>query len=201
MQVCMPSNPAQIFHMLRRQMLRPYRKPLIVMTPKNILRDPDASSELSEFTSGEFNNVIDEVDDLKTAEIKKIILCAGKLYYELVRARREHKITNSAIVRIEQLYPFPMEEIKQIINKYRGAREIVWTQEEPRNQGAWFYMQSRRHLKACIGDDHLLRYAGRTYAASPAAGSLHIHREQQKILIEDALGVREQALRSPLRAV
>ncbi len=201
MQVCMPSSPAQMFHMLRRQMLRPYRKPLIVMTPKNILRDPNASSDISEFTSGEFSNVIDEVDDLKPAEVNKIILCAGKLYYELLRARREQKIANAAIVRIEQLYPFPLEEIKQIINKYMGAREIVWAQEEPRNQGAWFYMQSRRHLKACLREDHQLRYAGRTYSASPAAGSLHIHREQQHVLIEDALGLREQVTRQPLRVV
>ena len=201
MQVCMPSTPAQMFHMLRRQMLRPYRKPLIVMTPKNILRDPSASSELSEFTTGKFNNVIDETDDLKPAEVKKIVLCAGKIYYELLKARREHKITNTAIVRIEQLYPFPSEEIKQVINKYAGANEIVWTQEEPRNQGAWFYMQSRRHLKACLREDHQLRYAGRTYSASSAAGSLHLHREQQTALIEDALGLREQVSHPPLRAV
>ena len=128
--------------------------------------------------------------------------CAqGKIYYELLKARREHKITNTAIVRIEQLYPFPSEEIKQVINKYAGANEIVWTQEEPRNQGAWFYMQSRRHLKACLREDHQLRYAGRTYSASSAAGSLHLHREQQTALIENALGLREQVSHPPLRAV
>lgn len=201
MQVCMPSTPAQMFHMLRRQMLRPYRKPLIVMTPKNILRDADAASQLSEFTDSEFINVIDEADDVNVAEVKKIILCAGKLYYELLRARREHKINNTVIIRIEQLYPFPEQEIRQVMNKYSGAREVVWTQEEPRNQGAWFYMQSRRHLKACLREDHQLRYAGRTYAASPAVGSLYLHREQQKALIDDALGLREQILRPPLRAV
>jgi len=201
MQVCMPSTPAQMFHMLRRQMLRPYRKPLIVMTPKNILRDADAASQLSEFTDSEFINVIDEADDVNVAEVKKIILCAGKLYYELLRARREHKINNTVIIRIEQLYPFPEQEIRQVMNKYSGAREVVWTQEEPRNQGAWFYMQSRRHLKACLREDHQLRYAGRTYAASPAVGSLYLHREQQKALIDDALGLCEQILRPPLRAV
>ncbi len=201
MQVCMPSTPAQIFHMLRRQMLRPYRKPLIVMTPKNILRDADATSQLCEFIDSEFINVIDEADDVSVAEVKKIILCAGKIYYELLRARREHKITNTVIIRVEQLYPFPAQEIRQVINKYSGAREVIWTQEEPRNQGAWFYMQSRRHLKACLRGDHQLRYAGRTYAASPAAGSLHLHREQQKALIDDALGLREQVSRPPLRAV
>ncbi len=201
MQVCMPSSPSQIFHMLRRQMLRPYRKPLIVMTPKNILRDPVASSPLHEFTEGQFNNVLDEVDDMNVAEVRKIIFCAGKLYYELIKARTEHKIRNAAIVRIEQLYPFPRDEVKQIIQKYSGAKELVWCQEEPRNQGAWFFVQSRRNMKACIGDTHQLRYAGRTYSASPAAGSLHIHREQQQALIEDALGLREQVSRQPLRAV
>jgi len=201
MQVCMPSSPSQVFHMLRRQMLRPYRKPLIVMTPKNILRDPVASSELHEFTEGEFNHVLDEVEDINAAEVKKIIFCAGKLYYELAKARREHKITNTAIVRIEQLYPFPHEEVKQIANKYSGAHEIVWCQEEPRNQGAWFFIHSRRNIKVCLHENQKLRYAGRTYSASPASGSLHIHREQQQALIEDALGLREQVSRSPLRAV
>ena len=171
------------------------------MTPKNILRDPNASSHLEELTSGGFSTLIDEVDDLKPAEVKKIILCSGKLYYELLHARREHKINSIAIVRIEQLYPFPLEEVKQLLSKYAGAQEIVWTQEEPRNQGAWYYMQSRRNLKSCMRDDHALRYAGRTYSASPAAGSLHIHREQQQALIEDALGLREQIARTPLRAV
>ncbi len=200
MQVCMPSSPAQIFHLLRRQMLRPYRKPLIVMTPKNILRDPFAASELSEFITGEFKYVIDEVDEIKPAEAKKLIFCSGKIYYELLRTRREHKITNAVIIRIEQLYPFPLDEVKQILNKYNGVREIVWTQEEPRNQGMWYYVQSRRNLNACIKEDQQLKYAGRTYSASPAAGSMHIHREQQQVLIEDALGLREQ-LAPPLRAV
>ncbi|MDH3608058.1 MAG: 2-oxoglutarate dehydrogenase E1 component [Gammaproteobacteria bacterium] len=201
MQVCMPSSPSQIFHMLRRQMLRPYRKPLIVMTPKNILRDPAASSELHEFTEGEFDNVLDEVEELNVAEVKKVIFCSGKLYYELIKARREHKISNSAIVRIEQLYPFPQDEVQQIIKKYSGAREIIWCQEEPRNQGAWFFVKSTRNIRACLSESHNLRYAGRNYSASPASGSLHIHREQQLALIEDALGLREQASRPPLRAV
>lgn len=201
MQVCMPSSSAQVFHMLRRQMLRPYRKPLIVMTPKNILRDPAASSELHEFTEGEFKNVIDEVDELNIAEVKKIIFCSGKLYYELLKARREHKITNRVIVRIEQLYPFPHQEVQTILNKYSGANEIIWCQEEPRNQGAWFFIKSARNIGECLNDHHKLRYAGRTYMAAPATGSLHIHREQQQALIEDALGLREQIARPPLRAV
>jgi len=201
MQVCMPSSPSQIFHMLRRQMLRPYRKPLIVMTPKNILRDPEASSELHEFTDGEFKPVLDEVEDLLPAEVTKIIFCAGKLYYELAKERSKHKIKNTAIVRIEQLYPFPDEELRKVINRYTGVRELVWCQEEPRNQGAWFFIKSRRNIKACIREDQELRYAGRTYSASPAAGSLHIHKEQQQALIEDALGLREQASRPPLATV
>ena len=201
MQVCMPSSPSQVFHMLRRQMVRPYRKPLIVMTPKNILRDPAASSELREFSEGEFSNIIDEVDELNNAEVKKIIFCAGKLYYEIVKTRREHKITNNAIVRIEQLYPFPHDEVQKILKKYSGANEIVWCQEEPRNQGAWSFIKSARNIGSCLGEKHKLRYAGRSYMAAPASGSLHIHREQQQALIEDALGLREQVSRPPLRAV
>ncbi len=201
-QVCMPSTPAQIFHLLRRQMIRPYRKPLIVMTPKNILRDVDASSQISEFSEGGFQVVIDAAENLKAKSVRKIIFCAGKLYYELLRACHEHKITDTAIVRIEQLYPFPQEEVKQIIGKYSAAREIIWTQEEPRNQGAWYYMQSRRHLKACLKKNQQLRYAGRSYSASPAAGSLQVHRRQQLALIHDALGISKQAVRGPsLRAV
>jgi len=201
MQVCMPSSPSQIFHMLRRQMLRPYRKPLIVMTPKNILRDPVASSELQEFVDGSFNYVLDEVEDIKPAEVKKIIFCAGKVYYEIAKARRENNIKNTAIVRIEQLYPFPHDEVKKVISKYSGANEIVWCQEEPRNQGAWFFIQSKRNMLACLKEKHNLSYAGRTYSASPASGSLHIHREQQQALIDDALGMREQISRPPLRIV
>lgn len=201
-QVCMPSTPAQIFHLLRRQMIRPYRKPLIVMTPKNILRDVDASSPICEFSDGGFQVVIDAAQNLKTKSVRKIILCAGKLYYELLRAYREHKITDTAIVRIEQLYPFPLEEVKQIMDKYSGVREIVWAQEEPRNQGAWYYMQSRRHLKACLKKNQQLRYAGRSYSASPAAGSLQVHRRQQLALINDALGISKPPVRKPsLRAV
>ena len=201
-QVCMPSTPAQIFHLLRRQMIRPYRKPLIVMTPKNILRDVDASSPISEFSEGGFQVVIDAAQNLKTKSVRKIILCAGKLYYELLRAYREHKITDTAIVRIEQLYPFPLEEVKQIMDKYSEVREIVWAQEEPRNQGAWYYMQSRRHLKACLKKNQQLRYAGRSYSASPAAGSLQVHRRQQLELINDALDISKPPVHKPsLRAV
>ncbi len=196
-QVCMPSKPAQVFHLLRRQILRPYRKPLIVMTPKNILRDPMASSELGEFTDGGFSYIIDEVDGLKVEEVRKIILCAGKLYYELLQVRREHKITDTAIVRIEQLYPFPLQEVKHLMDKYANADEVVWAQEEPRNQGAWRYMQSRRHLKLCLRNRHRLHYVGRPYSASPAAGSFSVHRGQQRALIEEALGLREPALRRP----
>ncbi len=201
MQVCMPSSPSQIFHMLRRQMLRPYRKPLIVMTPKNILRDPVASSELHEFAEGSFSPVLDEAEDLKVAEVSKIIFCSGKLYYEIAKTRREHKITNTAIVRIEQLYPFPHNDVKKIINKYSGVREIVWCQEEPRNQGAWFFIHTRHNIKTCLHKGQRIRYAGRPYSASPASGSLHIHREQQKALIEDALGLREQVSVPPLMTV
>ena len=202
LQVCMPSTPAQVFHLLRRQMIRPYRKPLIVMTPKNILRDVDAASQLREFTAAGFQPVIDDVDDLGVKDVTKIIFCAGKLYYELLRARRTQKAVKTAIVRIEQLYPFPLDEMKKVFQKYANVRTIVWTQEEPRNQGAWYYMQSRRHLTACLRENQQLRYAGRPYSASPAAGSLHVHRRQQLALVQDALGETEDVLHKPtLRAV
>ena len=134
-------------------------------------------------------------------QITTIILCAGKLYYELLKERQSQLITNTAIIRIEQLYPFPVEDLQQIISRYPAANQLVWAQEEPRNQGAWYYMQSKRTLKAVMHSGHTLRYAGRNYSASPAAGSLHIHREQQESLIKDALGLGDNANNTILRTI
>ena len=189
MQVCVPSTPAQMFHLLRRQMLRPYRRPLIVMTPKSLLRHRLANSPRGALTEGGFELLIDEVDPVEPARVTRLVLCAGKVYYDLVEQRREHGLDHVAIVRVEQLYPFPEDEIKAVIARYPKAHDICWTQEEPRNQGIWFFMLSRRHLAGLIGKHHRLSYAGRTYSASPAAGYLNVHLAEQRELVNTALAL------------
>jgi 2-oxoglutarate dehydrogenase E1 component len=185
MQVCVPSTPAQMFHMLRRQMVRPLRKPLIVMTPKSLLRHPLAVSRLEELGTGGFYPVIDEVDDLKASAVTRVVLCSGKVYFDLLKARREVKADSVAVVRVEQLYPFPSEEYEAILRKYSNAREIVWCQEEPQNQGSWY--QIRHRLQSKLGPEHELLYAGRAGAAAPATGITALHEQQQKNLVAAAL--------------
>ena len=185
MQICYPSTPAQMYHMIRRQMVRPYRKPLIVMTPKSLLRHKLSTSTLAELHSGEFQTVIPEIDKLVNKNVTRVVFCTGKVYFDLVEQFREQKIEHIAICRIEQLYPFPLEEVVKEVKRYRNAVEIVWCQEEPKNQGAWYQIQ--HHLRACIGKQHKLLYAGRDASASPAAGYLAIHREQQAKLVTAAL--------------
>jgi 2-oxoglutarate dehydrogenase E1 component len=185
MQVCVPSTPAQMFHLLRRQMVRDLRKPLIVMTPKSLLRHPLSVSRLEELSVGSFQNVIDEVDDLKDSAVTRIVLCSGKVYFDLLKARRESKIQSAAIVRLEQLYPFPSDEYEAILRRYSNAREIVWCQEEPQNQGSWY--QIRHRLQAKLGPRHELLYSGRAGAAAPATGIASLHEQQQKNLVNAAL--------------
>ena len=185
MQVCVPSTPAQMFHMLRRQMVRPLRKPLIVMTPKSLLRHPLSVSRLEELASGGFNTLIDEIDEAKPSSVTRIVLCSGKVYFDLLKTRREAKVESVAIVRLEQLYPFPSDEYEAIIRKYANAREIVWCQEEPQNQGAWY--QIRHRLQSKLSAKHELLYAGRAGAAAPATGIPALHEEQQKNLVTAAL--------------
>jgi 2-oxoglutarate dehydrogenase E1 component len=185
MQVCVPSTPAQMFHMLRRQMVRPLRKPLIVMTPKSLLRHPLAVSRLEELAAGAFNPVIDEIDELRPSAVTRIVLCSGKVYFDLLKARREAKADSVAVVRLEQLYPFPSEEYEAILRKYANAREIVWCQEEPQNQGGWY--QIRHRLQSKLGPKHELLYAGRAGAAAPATGISALHEQQQKNLVTAAL--------------
>ncbi len=185
MQVCVPSTPAQMFHMLRRQMVRPLRKPLIVMTPKSLLRHPLAVSRLEELGTGAFYPVIDEIDDLKASGVTRVVLCSGKVYFDLLKARREVKADSVAIVRLEQLYPFPSEEYEAILRKYSNAREIVWCQEEPQNQGSWY--QIRHRLQSKLGPQHELLYAGRAGAAAPATGISALHEQQQRNLVAAAL--------------
>jgi 2-oxoglutarate dehydrogenase E1 component len=199
MQVCVPSTPAQMFHMLRRQMVRPLRKPLIVMTPKSLLRHPLAVSRLEELGTGGFYPVIDEIDDLKASGVTRVVLCSGKVYFDLLKARREVKADSVAVVRLEQLYPFPSEEYEAILRKYSNAREIVWCQEEPQNQGSWY--QIRHRLQSKLGPQHELLYAGRAGAAAPATGIAALHEQQQKNLVAAALqGVPpEEASRQTMR--
>ena len=185
MQVCVPSTPAQMFHMIRRQMLRPYRKPLIVMTPKSLLRHKLSTSALAELYDGRFQNVIPEVDKITNKEVKRVVLCSGKVYFDLLEQRREDKIKDIAIIRVEQLYPFPRKEVIAQLKRYPNANEVVWCQEEPKNQGAWY--QIMHHIKRCIEDQHTVLYAGREASASPAAGYLAVHREQQTRLVNAAL--------------
>jgi len=185
MQVCVPSTPAQMFHMLRRQMKQPFRKPLIVMTPKSLLRHKLSVSPLEELTRGSFRMIIDEIDDIQPQNVTRVVFCAGKVYFDLLDSRRSDGIHNVAIVRIEQLYPFPIEEYAAVIRKYANAREIVWCQEEPQNQGAWY--QIRHRLQEPLSKDHLLLYAGRAPAAAPATGIPQMHNEQQQALVDAAL--------------
>jgi 2-oxoglutarate dehydrogenase E1 component len=185
MQVCVPSTPAQMFHMLRRQMVRSLRKPLIVMTPKSLLRHPLSVSRLEELGTGGFYSLIDEIDDLKPSAVTRIVLCSGKVYFDLLKSRRESKVDSVAVVRLEQLYPFPSEEYEAILRKYANAREIVWCQEEPQNQGGWY--QIRHRLQSKLGEQRELLYAGRAGAAAPATGISVLHEQQQKNLVAAAL--------------
>jgi 2-oxoglutarate dehydrogenase E1 component len=185
MQVCVPSTPAQMFHMLRRQMLRPLRKPLIVMTPKSLLRHPLSVSRLEELAGGGFYSVIDDIDDLRPSAVTRVVLCSGKVYFDLLKARRDAKADTVAVVRLEQLYPFPSDEYEAILRKYENAREIVWCQEEPQNQGSWY--QIRHRLQSKLGPLDELLYAGRAGAAAPATGISALHEQQQKNLVTAAL--------------
>lgn len=184
-QVCVPTTPAQIFHLLRRQMIRPYRTPLIVMTPKSLLRSKLAVSALKDLSEGEFQLVIPEVDPVTPADVTRVILCSGKVYYDLLVKRRENKIKNTAILRIEQLYPFPHDSLQAQLKLYKNAKDIIWCQEEPENQGAWY--TTRHRLEACLAKGQRLHYTGRHAAASPAAGYMKLHEKQQMELVQQAL--------------
>lgn len=184
-QVCTPTTPAQIFHLLRRQVLRKFRKPLIIMTPKSLLRHKLAISSLEDLTQGAFQNVIPEIDDLKTDKVTKIVLCCGKVYYDLLEKRRAKGLNRIAIIRIEQLYPFPKQDLVKEMKKFPHAKQIVWCQEEPQNQGAWF--ASQHHIEDCLQKNQSLSYAGREFAAAPAAGSSLLHMQEQEALVEQAL--------------
>jgi 2-oxoglutarate dehydrogenase E1 component len=183
MQVCYPSSPAQYFHVLRRQMKRKFRKPLILMTPKSMLRLKAAASPLAELTGGRFHEVMDD-QDADPARVQKVIFCSGKVFYELqdVRGKSEQG-DRVAIVRLEQFYPFHEEAVRQVCGRYRKAREWVWVQEESQNMGAWSFVEPR--LRALLEQE--IHYIGRDASASPATGSRAIHLREQKELLEAAI--------------
>lgn len=187
MQVCVPTTAAQIFHLLRRQMLMQCRRPLVIMTPKSLLRHPDAASDISDLTYGGFKMVIPEVDDIVSEKVKRVILCSGKVYYDLLEKRRTDKRVDVAIIRIEQLYPFPDALTRIQVNRYKNAKKFIWCQEEPMNQGAWY--SSQHHIRRAIGkNDHYLEYAGRPLLAAPAVGYMSSHKKQLCDLLNEAFG-------------
>jgi len=184
MQVVQPTTASQIFHVLRRQMVRNLRKPLIIMTPKSLLRNKDATSPLSEFTKGGFQTVIPDSKDLKADKVKRLIACSGKVYYDLAKKREEKGTDDVAIIRVEQLYPFPHKAFGAELKKYPNLVDVVWCQDEPQNQGAWFFVQHYIHENMQEGQK--LGYSGRAASASPAVGYSHLHQEQQKALVDGA---------------
>ena len=186
MQVCVPSSAAQIFHLLRRQMLRPFRKPLVVLTPKSLLRKKEASSPIQDLANGAFQSVIPDTSTVDEKGVKRIIACCGKVYYDLALKRTELQKADTAIIRIEQLYPFPHKQFAAELKRYPGAAEVLWCQEEPQNQGAWY--QTAHYLRENMREEQKLYYAGRPASASPAGGYAARHNERQKTLAEQAFG-------------
>ena len=199
LQVCYPTTPAQYFHLLRRQVKQEIIRPLIVMTPKSLLRLPAASSAMSELESGGFRPVIDDANITDRAKVKRIVICSGKVYYDLETARvsSPHVSKDSsptiagdvAVVRLEQFYPFPAEALKKIFASYPNAAEIVWTQEEPQNMGGWTFVEPR--LREILPETTTLQYMGRAASASPATGSYAIHNLEQEKLIRESLTISE----------
>jgi 2-oxoglutarate dehydrogenase E1 component len=185
MQICIPSTPAQMFHLLRRQMIRPFRKPLIIISPKSLLRHKESVSSLEDLANGEFQCIIPDAGLQNTQKVKRVVFCSGKVYFDLVAARREKGIEDIAIVRLEQLYPFPHDQFKVEIDRYKDAKEIVWCQEEPGNQGAWHRIQ--HYLQRQMLPHQKLSYALRPSSSSPAGGYLALHNQRQKAVVDAAL--------------
>jgi 2-oxoglutarate dehydrogenase E1 component len=187
-QVCTPTTPAQVFNMLRRQGIRPLRRPLVVMTPKSLLRHPLAVSSYEDMVDGVFHNLLDEIDDIDKATVDRVVLCGGKVYYDLLERRRKDELNNVAIIRVEQLYPFPHAELREMLAQYTQTKDFVWCQEEPRNQGAWYC--SSHNFSRSLPQGGTLTYAGRRASASPAVGYLSVHNKEQRALVEDALTIK-----------
>jgi 2-oxoglutarate dehydrogenase E1 component len=187
-QVCNLTTPAQYFHALRRQLHRKFRKPLIIMSPKSLLRHKLAVSRLPDLTQGTFQTVLPEIDDIDPQKVRRLLFCSGRLYYTLLSARRERDIADIPIVRVEQLYPCPYEELQQVVRTYPNIDEVIWVQEEPWNMGAWHFM--RRRLRRVLPESIPIEYAGRREAASPAVGSYKKHLQEETDLVNIALGRR-----------
>jgi len=190
MQVCVPTTPAQMFHLLRRQMLRNCRKPLVVMTPKSLLRHKECTSSLDDLASGYYKRVLAEVDQIDPGNVKHIILCSGKVYYELLTERRVKKRNDVAIIRLEQLYPFPGPELNEVLECYSKTSDLVWVQEEPKNQGAWDFVKPR--IPAMLNKAWDLYYVGRESSSAPAVGSAKLHGVQQRDLINRAINFNRE---------
>jgi len=190
-QVCVPSTPAQMFHMLRRQQVRAFRKPLVVMTPKSLLRHKMSVSPLDELSSGCFELIIPEIEAIVPKKTRRLVFCSGKVYFDLLEAREVHGIDDIAIIRIEQLYPFPIAQYAELLGSYDHVKEIIWCQEEPLNQGAWYQIKHR--LQEPLQEHQQLYYAGRPGAAAPASGIFKIHLQQQQALVEAALDIKSEA--------
>ncbi|PCJ88073.1 MAG: 2-oxoglutarate dehydrogenase E1 component [Thiotrichaceae bacterium] len=190
MQVCVPSTPAQMYHLLRRQMVRKCRKPLIIMTPKSLLRHKLCVSTLEDLTDGQFSWVLAEIDEIKAEAVKRVVICSGKIYYELLEARRLNRINNIALIRIEQIYPFPGEVLDELLSQYSQTNELIWCQEEPKNQGGWDFTKLR--IPAFINARWQLGYAGREPSSAPAVGSAKLHALEQKKIINTALDISEE---------
>ena len=190
MQVAYPTTPAQFFHVLRRQMLRNFRKPLVLMTPKSLLRHKLCVSPLDELVDGTFHSVIDDVEVASVESVRRIVLCSGKVYYDLLEARRKAEGGEGgiALVRVEEIYPFPSNELGELLARYKSVEQIFWVQEEAKNMGAWSFV--RPYLEALLPERCELSYVGRDEAASPAAGSLHVHQSEQREIVDQALDMQ-----------
>jgi 2-oxoglutarate dehydrogenase E1 component len=194
--VAYPSTPGQYFHILRRQALCEQRRPLVLMQPKSLLRLPEAASALDELASSRFQPVLDD-PGAKPDDVRRLVFCTGKIYYDLATQPQSE---NVALVRIEQLYPWPHERIAAIVDRYPNTTHVVWAQEEPKNMGAWAYTAPR--LRAAVGTTMPIRYIGRPERASPAEGHMSSHQEQQAAIVSEVLVVEQSAgdRRSPARA-
>jgi 2-oxoglutarate dehydrogenase E1 component len=185
--VCYPSTPAQYFHLLRRQVRPGMERPLIVMTPKSLLRLPAATSSVDQLATGGFLPIIDDREMTDPTQVERIVLCSGKVYYDLNEARKKSDEKRLAIVRLEQFYPFPLSGLREVMDRYKNARQLVWAQEEPQNMGGWTFIESR--LENLLPSDQRPRYVGRSASASPATGSYSIHQKEQAALVAEALSV------------
>jgi 2-oxoglutarate dehydrogenase E1 component len=197
LQVCVPSTPAQMFHMLRRQMVRSFRKPLVVMTPKSLLRHKSSVSPITDLSDGAFQAIMPEAEGIAPGKTRRVVFCSGKVYYDLLEARQVHGISDIALVRIEQLYPFPILDYAALLDEYAHVKQIVWCQEEPQNQGAWYHIRHR--LQEPLREHQQLYYAGRPGAAAPASGIFKVHLQQQQALVEAALDIKPKASKSTPR--